>query len=338
ARHWRRQLQLSPDDADLGSTGLLLAFAYPDRIAQRRPGQTGRFLLRNGRGAAFAEPQPLAEAAWLVAAELEGQGRESRIFLAAPVDLAELEEHFAEQLQREEVIAWDAEARAVRGRQRERLGVLVLREAPLTDPDPEAVLEALLAGIAQEGLGVLPWSKSTRQLQQRLAFLHYLDPSWPDATDAALLSGVRKWLGPHLYGMRRLDELQRLDLTEILLGLLSWEQRRLLEELAPTHVTVPSGSRIPLDYGDPEAPVLAVRLQEMFGLQDTPRVAGGRVPLTLHLLSPARRPVQVTRDLASFWRSTYFEVKKDLKGRYPKHSWPDDPLQATPTHRVRPRQ
>ncbi|CAN5604842.1 ATP-dependent helicase HrpB [soil metagenome] len=337
ARHWRRQLQLSPYDVDLGSTGLLLAFAYADRIAQRRPGQTGRYLLRNRRGAAFAEPQPLADAPWLVAAELEGQGRESRIFLAAPVDLAELEEHFAEQLQREEVIAWDAEARAVRGRQRERLGALVLREAPLTDPDPEAVLEALLAGIAQEGLGVL-WSKSTRQLQQRLAFLHDLDPSWPDATDVALLPGLREWLGPHLYGMRRLDELQRLDLTEILLGLLSWEQRRLLEELAPTHATVPSGSRIPIDYGDPEAPVLAVRLQEMFGLQDTPRVAGGRVPLTLHLLSPARRPVQVTRDLASFWRSTYFEVKKDLKGRYPKHSWPDDPLQATPTQRVRPRQ
>ncbi|HEV2148723.1 MAG TPA: ATP-dependent helicase C-terminal domain-containing protein, partial [Longimicrobiaceae bacterium] len=324
-------------DAEAGSAGLLLAFAYPDRIAQKRPGQTGRYLLRNGRGAVLEGAQALAEAPFLVAAELDGQGRESRAYLAAPLAEEELAAHFAEQVETEETVAWDAESGAVRARRRERLGALTLRDAPLADPDPERVAAALAEGIARAGIASLPWTRETMQLRERLAFLHRHDPTWPDTSDDALLATLPEWLGPHLYGLRRMDEVRRLDLGAVLLGRIPWERRAALDELAPSHLQVPSGSRIAVDYSDPDAPVLAVRLQEVFGMTETPRVARGRVPLTMHLLSPARRPVQVTRDLASFWRTGYFEVKKDLKGRYPKHYWPDDPLAATPTHRTRPR-
>jgi ATP-dependent helicase HrpB len=338
ARRWQRQLDVPDGDADVEACGLLLAFAYPDRIGRRRPGAEGRYLLRNGRGAGFAEPQPLARAEWIVAADLAGQGRDSRIYLAAPVDGADVEEHFADQLEQEREVAWDPTARAVRAVRRERLGALVLREAPLREPDADAVLAALLDGIRREGLGLLPWSRETHQLRERLEFLHRAAPAeWPPASDEALLRGLEGWLAPALHGLRRADELRRVDLGEALRSLLDWRQRAALDEMAPTHLEVPSGSRVAIDYTDPAAPVLAVRLQEVFGLTRTPHIAGGRVPLTLHLLSPARRPVQVTRDLESFWRGTYFEVRKDLKGRYPRHYWPDDPLAATPTHRARPR-
>jgi ATP-dependent helicase HrpB len=342
ADQWRRQLgvvatartmQTATDDP----AGLLLAFAYPDRIAQGRPGQPGRFLLRNGRGAAFAAPQPLSTAPYVVAADLDGRERESRIFLAAPVSLDDIEAHFADQLEAEALMRWDGELGAVRAQRRTRLGAIVLREAPLRDPDPELVTDALLDGLAAEGVGALPWTPAARRVQERVLFMRALDPTWPDVSDEALAATLREWLRPHLYGMRRRDDVQRLDLADVLRGALGWAQRAALDELAPTHVTVPSGSRVPIDYSDPGAPVLAVRLQEMFGATDTPRIAGGAVPLTLHLLSPAHRPVQVTRDLGGFWRTTYFDVRKDLRGRYPKHHWPDDPLQAEPTRRAKPR-
>ncbi|TCP52153.1 ATP-dependent helicase HrpB [Tumebacillus sp. BK434] len=336
ANQWKRALNLpAGEKGNLASCGLLLAFAYPDRIAQRRG--NGRFLLRNGRGAALAEEQPLSFVPYLVAAELDDQGAESRIFLAAEVEEAELREHCQEQIVTEQLIEWDASAHRVRARKRERLGALLLKEAPLPNPDAERVLVALLSGIRQEGLDILPWTKAAKQFRERLSFLHRHDPSWPDVSRAGLIDTLTDWLAPHLYGLKNRDDLQRLQLISILETMLSWEQRRELDEQAPTHLTVPSGSRIPIDYSDPDAPVLAVRLQEMFGLQATPRIAGGRVPLTLHLLSPAHRPVQVTRDLASFWQNTYFEVKKDLKGRYPKHHWPDDAYSAVPTNRAKPR-
>jgi ATP-dependent helicase HrpB len=338
ARAWRRRLGVRDDEVrDADAAGLLLAFAYPDRIAQRRPGGGGRFLLRNGRGAALPSPQALSAAEFLVAAELDGRGRESRVFLAAPLERAELEAHFGEQAEVAETTEWDAGAGAVRARRRRTLGALTLQDAPSTDVDAEAVAAALLGGIREAGLRVLPWTPAARQLQQRLGFLHRHEPGWLDASEAALLDGLAEWLGPHLFGMRRLADLDRLDLEAALLAGLPWDRRRLLDEVAPTHLLVPSGSRIPLDYADPDAPTLAVRLQEVFGLRDTPRIARGAVPLTIHLLSPAHRPVQVTRDLASFWRTTYFEVRKDLRGRYPKHSWPDDPLAAEATRRARPR-
>ena len=337
ARQLARGLRIRDGWGSSDAAGVLMALAYPDRIAQRRQGGGGRFLLRNGRGAVFAHPQPLAEAAYVVAAELAGHGRESRVFLAAPVELADLEAHFAGQIETEESVAWDADAGAVRARRRERLGALILRESHLADADPELVTAALLAGIREKGIAALPWSKGARQLQERLVFLRHSDPSWPDASDEGLLATLEDWLAPHLHGATSLAQLARVDLAAALEAMLAWDQRRRLDEQAPTHVDVPSGSRIPVDYSDPDAPVLPVRLQEVFGWTETPRIAGGRVPLTLHLLSPAHRPVQVTRDLASFWRTTYFDVKKDLKGRYPKHYWPDDPLAATPTHRARPR-
>jgi ATP-dependent helicase HrpB len=328
----------SPARAEgVDACGVLLAFAYPDRVAQRRAGQPGRFLLRNGRGAAFPNPQPLSESPYIVAADLDDRQRESRIYLAAPVTLAELEAHAADQITVERVVEWDAAAGVVQTRRRERLGALVLADAPLLDADPGAVAAALLAGLAAEGVDALRWTDAARGLQQRVAFARTLDPAWPDLSGEALAASLHEWLAPHVYGLRRRDEVQRLDLVSVLEGMLTWEQRAALDTLAPTHVVVPSGSRVPVDYGDPVAPVLAVRLQELFGLQETPRVGGGRVALTLHLLSPARRPMQVTRDLAGFWRTTYFDVRKDLRARYPKHHWPVDPLTAEPTSRTKPR-
>jgi len=316
------------------SPGLVLGLAYPDRVAQRRPGVAGRFLLRNGAGAYLDGPS-LAGEDYLVAAELDGRPRDSRILLAVPLMLEELERHFAHEIVREDVLTWDPTAEAVATRRRRRLDAIILDDGPLPDPDPDAVTTALLGGIRRLGLGRLPWGEEARHTRSRLAFLHRLDARWPDVSDVALMQGLEAWLGPRVTGLRRLEEMRQVHLGEALLDLLSREQRRQLDELAPTHVQVPTGSRILVNYAEPAGPVLAVRLQEMFGQTDTPTVGGGRVPLTLHLLSPARRPVQVTRDLAGFWRTTYFEVRKDLKGRYPKHHWPDDPITAVPTRKAK---
>jgi ATP-dependent helicase HrpB len=207
----------------------------------------------------------------------------------------------------------------------------------LREADPARVAETLLSGVRREGIAALPWTAGARHLQQRLVFLHHVDPrSWPDVSDEALAATIEKWLGPHLYGLRSWVEVERLDLARLLHVAIPPARRQALDELAPTLLEVPSGSRVAIDYAEPAAPAVAVRLQEVFGMLETPRIAGGRVPLTFRLLSPAQRTVQVTRDLASFWRSGYFEVRKELKGRYPKHYWPDDPLTATATRRTRP--
>lgn len=315
--------------------GLLLAFAYPDRIAQLRAPRSGRFLLRNGNGATLQGAQSLSDAAYVVAVELDGRRPESRIFLAAAIELADIERHFGDQISVGREIAWDPREHAVIARERELLGAIVLAERQLRDPDPAAVSAALLDGVRREGIEALPWSDGAGSLRRRLAFLHHVDASWPDVSDTALVETLGDWLGPHVGGARSLTDLGRLDLAGALLSLLTWEQRAAIDDLAPTHIVVPSGSRIAIDYGDVEAPVLAVRLQEMFGLADTPRIARGAVPLTVHLLSPAQRPVQVTRDLAGFWRTSYFEVRKELRGRYPKHHWPEDPMTAEATRRVK---
>ncbi len=318
------------------SVGVLLAMAYPDRIAQRRGAGVGRFVLRNGLGA-HLDPQGLSNQDYLVVPELDGEVPESRIYLAAPLALDDLRMWFGDAIAVEESIEWDPAPRAVLARRRERLGAIVLREAALSNPDPERVLAALLEGVRQEGIGVLPWSESARRTRERITFLRSRKTEWPDLSDEALVGTLEVWLGPRLAGVTRLDQVDRVDLSEALLGQLSWEQRSALDRLAPTHIQVPSGSRIQVDYGDPASPVLAVRLQEMFGEVRTPTLADGEVAVTLHLLSPAGRPVQVTRDLAGFWRTTYFQVRKDLKGRYPKHHWPEDPLAAEPTSRARRR-
>ncbi|HEX6051356.1 MAG TPA: ATP-dependent helicase HrpB [Gemmatimonadaceae bacterium] len=333
-----RARSAAPRERPAADAGVLLAFAYPDRIAQLRAPRSGRFLLRNGNGAALADVQSLSDSPYIVPAELDGRRPESRIFLAASITLEAIEAHFGEQIITEQLIEWDARERAVAAREVERLGAIVLAERPLHAPDASRVTNVLLEGLAREGIDALPWNERARSLRQRIAFLHHLDPSsWPDVSDAVLGNTLEVWLGPHLSGARSLADVARVDLASALLNGLPWDRRNAVDELAPTHVVVPSGSRIPIDYSDPAAPVLSVRLQEMFGLADTPRVARGVVPLTVHLLSPARRPVQVTRDLAGFWRSSYFDVRKELRGRYPKHYWPDDPMDAEPTSRAKRR-
>ena len=335
ADHWRRTLGIDPDARpDIEACGLLTAFAYPDRIAQR---QANRFRLRNGRTATLAHPQLLSDAEYLAASHVDRRHGENRIFLAAPIAAEDLFDYFGEAIETDTHIAWDAEARLVRARRQQRLGALLLKDGPLRDPDATAMAHAMLDGVRAEGVEALHWTKTARRLQERMQFLHHhLGDDWPDVREEALLDSLEDWLLPHVYGMKRASDLGDLHVTQLLQGLIAWEQRQQMDDLAPTHVRVPSGSRRPLDYSDPESPVLAVRLQEMFGLTETPHVANGRVPVTVHLLSPAQRPVQITQDLEHFWNETYFEVRKDMRGRYPKHYWPEDPYTATPTNRVRP--
>jgi ATP-dependent helicase HrpB len=333
AAQWQRELRCAgapADHADLALTGAVLACAYPDRIAQRRAGAENRYVLSNGRGAMFIEAEPLAAADWIVAAHLDG-AREARIFLAAAIQREQLLHYHGALIGERTFVAWDEREQGVQARRQQRLGELVLSDEPWAEADGQAVQAALLAGIRRNGAGCLPWSDAARELQARIGFLHRLAPrDWPDVRDETLFTTLEDWLSPHLQGMTRLAQLKRLDLRALLLERLSWVEQRRLDELAPVTLTVPSGSRVRLDYRQ-ETPVLAVRLQEMFGLTETPRIAGGRVPVLLHLLSPARRPMQITQDLAAFWQGAYHDVKKELKGRYPKHHWPDAPLKAQPT-------
>ncbi|MEP6733095.1 MAG: ATP-dependent helicase HrpB [bacterium] len=338
SRTWRSQLRVpSNERIDDNATGLLLALAYPERVAQRRDGAGDRYLLRNGTGAVLPDPGVLANAAYLAIADLDGRSPQSRIYLAAPLDSGEVENSFAGDVEIEDVVAWDAGAGALLAVRRERLGAIVLHEGSLRAMVAEAGARALADAITRSDGLSLSWSDSAQRLRERVAFLRSLDPVWPDLSEPVLLATLDDWLLPHLVGLRRRAEVERLPLHDLLLAMLTWEQRQEVDRLAPTHIVVPTGSRIPIDYGDPLAPLIAVRLQEMFGLAETPRIAGGRVPITLHLLSPAHRPVQVTRDLAGFWRSSYFDVRKDLRGRYPKHEWPEDPLTAIPTRRAKPK-
>lgn len=310
------------------AAGLLLALAYPDRIGNQRPGgRPGCFALTGG-GEAFCDPACfLAAADWIVAAHLDGRRRSARIFLGMACDGEALKQAFGDRIVSDTRIVWDPHRNGVAATVRERLGQLVLSQRPLAKPDPERVAEALLEGIGRVGLGCLPWTKGLRTWQQRVAFVRGLDlgHDFPDVGDLHLAATLDRWLRPYLIGFSGLDDLRRLDLKAALEALLNRDQHRLLAELAPTHLTVASRSRLALDYSGP-VPVLAAKVQELFGTAVTPAVAGGRVPVIVHLLSPANRPVQVTRDLAGFWKSSYREVKKQMKGRYPKHHWPDDPL------------
>jgi ATP-dependent helicase HrpB len=340
AQDWRRQLGVRKDaQSSVAQCGQVLALAYPDRLAQRRGG-AGQFRLSNGRGAMLPPHDLLAAEDFLAVGSLDGDAREARIFLAAPIALAEIEEDFAGAIENADVLAWNARAEIVDAKRERRLGSLVLEEKPLKKPQPEQVVAAMIEGIRAMSLEALPWTDNARNLRARVAFLRRVGDerrNWPDLSDAALLAGLEDWLAPYLSGMTRRAHLANLNLVDALLSRLDWKQRQALDELAPTHLTVPSGSRVPIDYQSGEVPVLAVRLQEMFGATDTPTVAGGKVQVLLHLLSPARRPVQVTRDLKGFWSSSYRAVKADMKGQYPKHYWPDDPLQAEPTARAKPR-
>ncbi len=321
-------------DGDPDATGRLLALAYPDRVALRRDAR-GRFVMRTGRGATVPPEWALAGSDALAIANVDDRGRDGRIVLAAPIPPGMLGVLFAAQVECTDIVDWDDAAGAVIAVRRDTLGALVLRERAAADPDPGRVTAALLQGIARRGLDALPWTKESRRFLERIRFAATVEPDWPDASDDALLHSLDVWLAPFLSGMRRLSDLRALDLIVVLGAWIGWDRRRRLDEIAPSHVEVPTGSRIAVDYSDASAPVLAVRLQEMFGLAEGPAVGDGRVPLTLHLLSPAHRPLQVTRDLAGFWKGSYHEVRKEMRGRYPKHPWPEDPLNAEPTRRTK---
>jgi len=329
--------EAQPADDELSDAGRLLALAFPDRVAQRRDADGKRYLLRNGTGAALRDSPALAQSEYLVVAESDGRRPESAIYLAAPLTLDDIRRDFGDDIEVEERVAWDDQAQAVRALRVERLGAITLREMALRDPSPALVARALLDAVRRSRLQLLRWSDGAQRLRERLAFVHAHDASWPDVSDDALLASLDDWLAPHLDGLRRASDLASLDLAALLLERLTWQQRNALDALAPSHLAVPTGSRIAIDYSDPAAPVLAVRLQEMFGCAETPRVLNGRIPVLLHLLSPAHRPLQVTRDLAGFWRTSYKDVQKEMKGRYPRHPWPDDPMVAEPTRRAKPR-
>ncbi len=318
--------------------GVLLALAYPDRIGRRRAGGEARYTLANGRGAHFADSQSLGRQDLIVAVDLDDRERDARILLAAPLARADLEKHFADRLERTESVEWSSRDQAVIARRVVRLGAAILEEQPLPEIPTEAARAAMLAGARELGIAAFNWTRDARDLQARIEFArkHAADASaWPAVDDASLAASFDEWLAPWLDGITRKEHLSRISLTEALRALLPWDQQRKLDELAPTHLRVPTGSNIRIDYLDESAPVVAVRLQEVFGLETTPMIAGGRVPITFKLLSPAQRPVQVTRDLAGFWRGSYADVRKDMRGRYPKHYWPENPLEAEPVRGVR---
>jgi ATP-dependent helicase HrpB len=337
ARQIGQRLDIGGGEIDARAAGRLLALAYPDRIAQKRPGARGQFLLANGKGAEMQPADALADEDYLAVADLDGDRRVARIFLAAPLSRAKIEEDFAKDIAAEEIVEWDARAAAVLARSRLRLGALALEDKPLAAPDPVRVTAAMIAGIRELGLKVLPWSREAESLRARIALLRRIEGvAWPDLSDAVLMASLEQWLAPNLAGVSRRAQLQGLDLAAALVARLTHAQRQALDMLAPSHASVPSGSRIAIDYTG-ETPALAVKLQEMFGARETPAIAGGRVKLVIHLLSPAGRPLQVTSDLAGFWRNSYPQVRAEMRGRYPRHPWPENPLEATPTKRTKRR-
>ena len=320
------------------SPGSLLALAYPDRIAKNRGGGGGTFLLANGRGGTVDPASVLAREPFLVVAELTGAAAAGRIVLAAPMTLADIESRFADQIENREAITFDTASASLRARRSRRLGALILAEQakPVA---PDANNARLLAeGIAGLGISKLPWSKAQLQFRNRVNFLRRAEgDEWPDLSDDTLARTVAEWLAPFIVGKTALSQIGADDLAAALDTLLPWNLRRRLDAEAPTHFSAPSGSHVPIDYEAEEGPKLSIRVQELFGLAVHPTIAAGRVPLVIELLSPAHRPVQVTRDLPGFWRGSYKDVRTDLRGRYPKHPWPEDPLTAPATRRAKPR-
>lgn len=338
AVQWRDLLQVPPSGTvDERMVGCLLAQAYPDRIAKRRGTADERFLLAGGRGARLRGGDTLRHADWLVVADLDAGTTDGMIRLAAAFDESLLTTRLAQLLRTEEQCAWDARAEAVVAVRTVQCGAITMSETALPAPSAEVAATAVLDGIRRLGLACLPWDEDTRQWQARVLSLRaWLGEVWPDVSDVALLATLEQWLLPYLTGITRRAQFARLDLMAALHGLLDRTQQQQFARLAPTHLTVPSGARHRLAYHpDGAPPVLAVKLQEMFGCRTTPRVANDTIGVRLHLLSPARRPLQVTDDLAGFWARTYAEVRRELRGRYPKHPWPDDPLAALPTAKTK---
>ncbi|MDI3470133.1 MAG: ATP-dependent helicase HrpB [Pseudolabrys sp.] len=320
------------------SPGALLALAYPDRVARRRGGEGATFLLVNGRAGAVDPASPLAREPFLAVAELTGAAASSRIVLAAPISADEIDALFANEIVSRDEVTFDRALASMRARSVRRLGAITLAEQVRPVPQDAGSARRLAEGIATLGIARLPWSKSQLQLRQRVNFVRSAeDGEWPDLSDAALAATAADWLAPFLAGKTSLSQIGADDLGAALDALLPWALRQKLEVEAPSHFTAPSGSSVPIDYEAPEGPKLSIRVQELFGLAKHPSIAGGRIPLVVELLSPAHRPVQVTRDLPGFWRGSYADVKTEMKGRYPRHPWPDDPLAAPATRRAKPR-
>ncbi|MDQ2082055.1 ATP-dependent helicase HrpB [Xanthobacteraceae bacterium Astr-EGSB] len=318
------------------SPGLLLALAYPDRIARNRG--NGSFVLANGRGAMVDSVSPLARAPYIAVAELIGSAAQARIVLAAAIGLADIEARFAERIEAREEITVDAATLSLRARRQRRLGAVALADAPMAVTTDEAAARLLAAAIAKAGFDRLPWTKAQQQWRERVLFLRTAEgDEWPDVSEAGLGASIDDWLVPALFGKTSLSQLGADDLGNGLAGLLPHGLRRRLDAEAPTHFAAPSGSQVPIDYGGEDGPKLSIRVQELFGLSVHPTTARGRVPLLIELLSPAHRPVQLTRDLPGFWRGSYAAVRTEMRGRYPRHPWPDDPMSAPATRRAKPR-
>ncbi|MCL6619595.1 MAG: ATP-dependent helicase HrpB [Thermomonas hydrothermalis] len=347
ATQWRRRLRCDaapPATVPAHALGDLLAHAFPDRIGRQHPQDPRRYLLANGRMARLFDDSALYGEPWLVASELRFEAKDALLLRGAPVDETVLRAEFAAHFSDADEVRWDAERRALVSERVARFDGIVLAAKPAGRVDPALAARALTDAVRDLGLAVLPWSEALTQWRIRVQCLRAWLPELglPDLSDAALLATLDDWLLPALAGKTRLDALSVEALAEAVQGRLDWPLRQRLDTLAPTRIAVPSGMQRAITYaldadGTPAAPVLAVKLQELFGLADTPRIADGRVPLTLHLLSPAGRPLQVTQDLRGFWERTYPDVKKEMKGRYPRHPWPDDPWSATATHRAKPR-
>jgi ATP-dependent helicase HrpB len=318
------------------STGVMLALAFPDRVARNRG--NGSFVLANGRGAALDQASALARAPYIAVAEMTGAAGSGRILLAAPITQLEIEQHFADQIETADEVSFDRGALALRARRRKTLHAITLSEAPLALQPSEETARVMADGLIAAGLDKLPWSKPAKQWRDRVTFLRKAEgESWPDLSDDALAAQREAWLVPALHDKTSLKEISPGDLSDALMTLLPWELRARLEREAPTHFEAPTGTMLAIDYEAEQGPTIAVRLQELFGLNSHPSIAKGAVPLVLELLSPAHRPVQVTRDLPGFWRGSYAAVRSDLRGRYPRHPWPEDPASAMPTRRVKPR-
>jgi len=323
---------------DEASAGALVALAYPERVAKNRGGASGAFLLVNGRGATVDPASPLAREPFLAVAELTGTAAHGRILSAAPVTLAEIEQRFADRIATREDIIFDAASASLRARRSRRLGAITLAEQPMPVAPNETTAQKLADGIAGLGIARLPWSKALQHWRDRVMFLRASeDDEWPDLSDASLARTAAEWLTPLVADKTALGEITADKLNNALRTLVPWPLQRRLDAEAPTHFEAPTGSQVPIDYEAEGGPKIAIRVQELFGLDRHPAVAGGRVPLVIELLSPAHRPVQTTRDLPGFWRGSYAAVRTEMRGRYPKHPWPEDPIAAPPTRRAKPR-
>jgi len=336
AKNLKQRLKLPPGQAtSYTETGRLLALAYPDRIARQRGNGQNAYHLSSGVGAVLPDNDALLSENFLVIAHMDAGQAQGRIFSAAPLTLEDIENGFAELIHQEKECRWDKREQAVRARRLRKLGALTLKSTALHDIGPDEIAQALCDGIRQSGLQVLPWTHDCETLCQRVEFLRATEADWPDMSPQGLTQSLERWLLPFLNGCSRLDHLKKIDLYNALISQLGWTRQQALEKRAPTHYAVPSGSRVRLDYSDPHKPVLSVKLQEMFGQPQSPAINNGQTPLQIHLLSPAGRPLQVTEDLESFWKNGYDSVKKEMKGRYPKHPWPDDPLNAQATRKTK---